>query len=88
MLFLLVMLFCSVVTRQLEVESQVESSHYHFNSTTIGLDKGGGHFEVIGGQIMRIFSSLSDFNKTWWMATTFGPNRSEVVLRSVEVKFA
>ena len=39
-------------------------------------DKGGGHFEVIGGQIMQIFSSLSDFNETWWMATTFGPDRS------------
>ena len=45
-------------------------------STTIGPDKGEGHFEVIGGQIMRIFPSLSDFNETWWMATTFGPDRS------------
>ena len=34
------------------------------------------NFEVIGGQIMRIFSNLSDFNEIWWMSTTFGPDRS------------
>ena len=52
-----------------------DSNETWWVSTTIGPNKGGGHFEVIGGQIMRIFSSLSDFNENWWMWTTFGPDK-------------
>ena len=55
-------------------------------STTIGPDKGGGHFEVIGGQIMRIFQVHRISIKLGGCVLHLVPTKVEVILRKSEVK--
>ena len=56
-------------------------------STTIGPDKGGGHFEVIRGQIMRIFQVCRILTKLGGWRLHLVPTEVEVVLRSVDAIF-